>query len=109
MSKTIWDFINSICDKKKLEYDEKVFSSYVTALHFSQDKNTIQYSDEINHLLFLLPGETVYNYFFSKVPKGKRWIKWPKKTKEKESKKMKAFQEEHQLSSEEMKKYIEFF
>lgn len=106
---TIWDFINSICDKKRIEYDDKIFNSYITTLHFSQDNITCQYSDKINKLLFLLPNKVVYNYFYSTIPKGKRWIKWPKKVKEKDNKAMLEFQKKYELSSEEMKHYKEFF
>lgn len=109
MSTTIWDYVNSICDKKKIEYDDKIFNGYVTCLHFSQDNNTIQYSEEINKLLFLLPNKAVYSYFYDKIPKGKRWIKWPKKSKDKNNKELQKFKDDNNLSSEEIKKYEQFF
>lgn len=109
---TVWDYINQICDKSdKIEFDSRIFNSYITAIHFSQDKNLIEIVNKIMPYIFTLDSKVVYNYFYNKIPKGKRWIKWPKKIKEKTIKEMESLKEELNLSDEEILKYknvIEF-
>ena len=104
MANTPFDFINSILDKKKLLFDKNC-SSYVLTLHFSQHEKTISYAQEINKNLFTLPPEAVYNYLYDKIPKGKLWIKWPKKQKEIQ-KSLKSLMDEYNISEDEAKHFI---
>ena len=101
---TPFDFINSICEKTKLPYDKNC-SSYVLTLHFSQHPKTLQYAQELNKNLFTLPPESVYNYLYDKIPKGKLWIKWPKKQKEKQQS-LQVLMDEYNISEDEAKHFI---
>ncbi len=80
---TLFDFLNQIYLKtEKFPYDKKAASAYMLSLWLSQDKYLIYTVNEINRLLFLLPDDIIYKYYFDKIPKGKRYIKWTKKREE---------------------------
>lgn len=79
--KTLFDFLNAIFYKKDIEYDKKVASAYMLTLWLSHDKSLIDMVNEINKHLFRLPDKAVYQYFYSKVPKGRRFLKYVKKEK----------------------------
>lgn len=49
----------------------------------AQDRELIKYANEINPYIFNMPDEIVYKFFFNKVPKKRRFIKWTKKSDEK--------------------------
>jgi len=84
----IFTFLNQINYKKgSVKYDKKVASAYLLSLWLSHDKNIIDIVNEINHLQFDLPDDIIYNYYHSKIPKGKRFIRWTKKTKQDKKKK----------------------
>jgi hypothetical protein len=42
--------------------------------------------NDINPYIFGLKDDLIYKYFYHKIPKGKRYIKWVKKDKQKEEK-----------------------
>ncbi len=78
-----WTFINQIQYKtSKHPYDKKVGSAYLTSLYFSHDDRLISMVNEINSLQFLLKDSIIYEYYMDKVPKGKRYLPWTKKTPE---------------------------
>ena len=77
--KNIFDFINALCYKKDIQYDKKEASSYILSLWLSHDKELIDMVNDINPYLFTLPDEAVWQYYYDKIPKGKRFIKWIKK------------------------------
>jgi hypothetical protein len=77
----IFNYLNQIFYKSsKLEYDKKIAPAYMLSMWLSHDSNLIGIVDKINHLQFLLKDDIIYKYYMSKVPKGKRFIKWTKKT-----------------------------
>lgn len=82
---TIFDYLNNLFYKKGLEYNKKIAPAYLITLFLSYDKQLLPLVDKVNKLLFTLPDELIYQYFYDKVPKGKRFIKFPKKTSKKEN------------------------
>jgi len=52
-------------------------------LWLSHDPQLIEIVNDMNNHLFTTPDEQVYNYFYYKIPKGRRFIKWTKKNSEK--------------------------
>lgn len=71
--------INSIFLKNKIEYDKKLASAYMINLWLSHEKDLMFYCNKINNVLFNVPDKLVYKYFYDKIPKRKRYIKWIKK------------------------------
>jgi len=78
---TFFDFLNSIFYKRKLEYDKKVCSAYMLSLWLAHDPSLIRLVNKMNVLQFLLKDDIIYQYYYSAVPKGKRFIRWSKKDK----------------------------
>jgi hypothetical protein len=78
---TPWTFINQILYKsKKHPYNKKKGSAYLTTMHFSHDDSLLNIVNKINGLQFYLDDGIIYEYYMNKVPKGKRYIRWTKKT-----------------------------
>jgi len=105
---TIFDYINAICHKKKLEYDKKIASSYLLMLWFSHDNNLLPMLNKINQYVFSLPDEIIYKYLYSEVPQGKRFLKWVKKDKSEKEKKFEKELEVYNISKKEMMLYNKF-
>lgn len=109
--KTIFDFLTNLYLKQGLKYNKKLASSYLISLWLSHDKSLIEMVNEINTYQFLLSDELIYKYYYYKVPKGKRYIKWIKKDEVKD-KKVKESQDKIkknlQLSKLEMSKFSMF-
>lgn len=79
----IFTFINQIVEgKRKHPYDRKIAPAYMLSMWLSHDKDLIYKCNDINKYQFLLPDEVVYEYYMSKIPKRKRFIKWVKKRKD---------------------------
>jgi hypothetical protein len=76
---TLFDFLNQIKFKtKKYEYDKKIANSYMISMFLSLDGKLIDIVNNINSLQFGLKDDIIYEYYMDKVPKGKRYLKWPK-------------------------------
>lgn len=80
MSNTIFDYLNSINEKRPISI-EKDFSGYMVSLWMSQAYDCINIVNNINNYIFTLTPEIVYKYYYYKIPKKKRFIKWTKKKK----------------------------
>ena len=109
MQNNIFNFLNQIYYKgTKLKYDKKVAGSYMLSLWLSHDRKLISIVNEINHYQFLYPDEMIYKYYFDRVPKGKRNIRWTKKNAvdKKLKKKIEAIKEEYNVSTNEAKGII---
>ena len=106
--KTLFDYLNAIYYKKDIPYDKKVANGYILTLWLSHDRGLLDLSNEINKYLFKLPDEAVYSYFFDKVPKGKRFIKYVKKEKvdKKKQKEIDELVKIYNISEEEAKKCL---
>jgi len=80
---TIFHYMNSVFYKKRIkEFDKKIFSPYLFLMWLSHDNDLIDMVNDINDVLWYIPHDKVYEYFYQKVPRGKRFIKWTKKEKE---------------------------
>ncbi len=108
--RTIFDYLNAINYKKEIPYDKKIANSYMLSMWLSHDVTLIDIVNDINRFQFSLPDELIYKYYYSKIPMGKRYLKWTKK--EETDKKMKdkvdKFKQNMLLSKLEINKYKEF-
>ena len=78
---TLFDFLNQIKFKtEKYDYSKKIASSYMMSMFLSLDRKLIDIVNNINSLQFGLKDDIIYKYYMDKVPKGKRYLKWPKQT-----------------------------
>lgn len=94
---TLFDFLNQIYMKKLgFEYEKKIAPAYMLTLWLSHDKYLINIVHKLCFLQFSLPDKVIYDYYFDKIPKGRRYIKWTKKTLE-EKQKLKNINELQQL------------
>lgn len=105
--KNFFSYLNSIFYKNDIGYDKKIVSAYLLSLWLSHDIKLLPIVNKINHLHFDLPDELIFKYYFHKVPKGRRFIKWDKKiiTNKKVKKKIDNFREDMLLSKKEIKEY----
>jgi len=108
---TLFDFLNQIYMKKSTyKYDKKLASAYMLSLWLSHDKYLINIVHKICFLQFSLPDKVIYDYYFDKIPKGRRYIKWTKKTPE-EKQKLKdinVLQQQYNISKREAKMTLKF-
>ena len=75
------DILNQIKFKtKKYDYDKKAANAYMLSMFLSLDSNLIDIVNNINGLQFGLDDDIIYKYYMEKVPKGKRYLKWPKQS-----------------------------
>lgn len=100
---TLFTILNSINYKTKIEYNKKDASAYLLMLWLSHSKDLIKITNDMNLHLFDIPDDLVYKYFFNKVPKKRRFIKWAKKLKEydKFKKDVEKLKEQYNLSERE--------
>ena len=77
----IFDFLNSINNKTKLEYEKKDLNTYILSLWLSHSSDVIHLVNNINECLFTLPDDLVYKYYMKSIPKKRRFIKWSSKEK----------------------------
>ncbi len=106
---TIFDYLNQIYNKTTtLPYCPKTASPHMLALWLSHDESLLPIVDKLNEMLYNLPDEQVYNYLFSKIPKGRRFLKWTKKVKD-EKFDPKELQDLYGYSKQEAKLYRRLF
>lgn len=107
---TIFDFLNSINDKKKIEINKKDFSGYMVSLWLSHSPDCIDVVNKVNPFIFNTPDVALYEYYFDKISKKKRFIKFTKKEKdEKESANKEVLKTKYNLSKKETKLFKDFF
>jgi hypothetical protein len=75
---------------------------------FSHATDCINIVNDINKYLFDIPDELVYTYLYKSVPKGSRYIKYDKGTKDKallvkQQKVIQALMDEYEMSKMEAK------
>jgi hypothetical protein len=100
----LFDALNAIFYKKEdYEYKKKDASLYGLCLWLSHDASLCNMVNELNYYIFWMPDEVGYKYFFNKVPRGKRFLKWVKKDKEKD---YSDLAEKYGCSIEEIKKTV---
>ncbi len=105
MSKTytIFDYLNNLYYKSRLEYDPKIAPAYLISLWLSHDKSLLPIVNKINPYHFLLDDRIIYSYYYDMIPKGKRYIKWIKK--EKKEGKFENLHKEMGISKMELSRY----
>jgi hypothetical protein len=106
---TLFDFLNSIFYKKNLQYNKKIAPAYMLTMYLSHCEDLMETVNEINKFQFSLPDEHIYTYYWYKVPRGKRYIKWTKKSEidKKVDKKIKEIAIEYNISELEAKNFID--
>lgn len=100
----IFNYLNQIFYKsEKLPYDKKVAPAYMLSMWLSHDVSLIDIVNKINSLQFHLKDDIIYLYYMSKVPKGRRFIKWTKKDQKDKNieKEIKNLMEKSKLSKRE--------
>jgi hypothetical protein len=88
VKRTLFDVMNDLFLKRSVKYDKKIANSFILSLFLSHDKNLLKLVNEANPYINILPDELIYKYFYDKIPKGKRYIKWISKDKEDKRKKI---------------------
>lgn len=80
---TPFTYVDQIFNKTKVvPYDKKVASAFFLCLHFSFFKDLVKVVDKILPYLYSVGDEAVYEFLWHEIPKGKRFLRWPKKKKE---------------------------
>jgi hypothetical protein len=83
----LFSYMNMILNKVRPEgksVDRKVCNPYMLSMYFSHEKDLIDIVQGINKIQFTLPDggeQIVFEYYFSRIPRGRRFIKWTKKDK----------------------------
>lgn len=80
------EVLNAVTLKTPCEYKPKEFSAYVLSLFLSEDPKLAEIVNKINKYQFSLTDELVFRYYVDTVPRGKRYLKFTKKSKESEDK-----------------------
>lgn len=106
--KNIFDYINAINNKNELQYDKKIASPYMLAMWLSHDWFLLPIVNDMNKHLFKHKPKAVYQYFYDKIPKKKRYIKWVKKQKisDEDDKLIEKLMAKYQMSKEEAKRCL---
>lgn len=103
---TLFDYLNAIQHKTKIKYDKKIAGSYILSLFLNCDKNLAKITNDINKYLFLIDDNVIFDYYMNKVPRGKRYFKWPKKEKNTKSpEQIKELCERYHISKMEAENY----
>lgn len=77
-----FDYIKSINSKNYLE-DLSGFNLWITFKVYSVDPSYVFAVNAINLKgIHKLPKRAVYDFFFYTIPKNRKWLKYPKSTKE---------------------------
>lgn len=109
---TPFTYVDQIFMKTRtVPYDKKVASAFFLCLHFSFFKDLIKVVDKVLPYLYSLGDEAVYEYLWHAIPRGKRFIRWPKKKKEEVlDEGIKKMQEKHlTLSTREARMLVSFY
>lgn len=91
---------------KEHPYDSKVCPPYLLTLGLSNCNSDLKVVNALNHFLFTLPAEVIYNYYIAAIPKGKKFVKWPKKEKKEKSKEVEELMEKYSISKLEASKLL---
>ena len=91
--KTIFTYLDNLYLKQGLTYDKKVAPAYLISLWISHANDLLPLANEINAFQFSLNDDIIYKYYYHKIPKGRRFIRWIKKDSTEETKKAKEAQD----------------
>ena len=83
-----FDYMNQLFYKnRKYPYNKKICNAYLLLMWLSHDQQLMPLVHKINRLQWYIPDGIIYECLMDKVPRGKRFIKWTKKTPEDKKKK----------------------
>lgn len=75
----IFDYLKQICEKTtQQQYNKKVAPAFLLTMWLSHEQDLIDLCQEMN-IRHWLNDEDVYNFYFDKVSKRRRFIRWTKK------------------------------
>jgi hypothetical protein len=75
-----FDVLNAIFDKdEKFKYKSNDLPPYIISLWFSHAKDFLEIVNRINEFQYSLSSDQIFKYYFYKIPKGRRYIRWTKK------------------------------
>ena len=75
----IFDYLRQICEKgTKQPYDKRLAPAFLITMWLSHEQDLINLCQAMN-IRHWLNDKDVYNFYFYKVPKGYRYIRWTKK------------------------------
>ncbi len=103
---SLFSYLNMILNKTRPEgkmVDRKVCNPYMLSMYLAHEKDLIGIVQEMNKIQFDLPDgkeQIVFEYYFDKIPKRRRFIKWTKKDKvsKERDKRLVEIQEEYDVS-----------
>lgn len=99
----LFEAINMINDKKEREFDLSKVNAYILSLWIAQDKNLIKFANKLNPYIFSIDNGVAFRYYYSIVPKGRRFIKWTKKKKTENTEKIDELCLKYNISPKEAK------
>ena len=107
---TIFHYLNAINYKTEIEYDKKIAPAFMLSMWLSHDPNILYIVNKINEIQFSLADNLVFEYYMTKIPRAKRFLKWTKKDIDKKADKKlkemyKDLNEKFQISKSEFEKY----
>lgn len=83
----LFDYINQINLKKEdIKFDEKKCPPFMLVMNYGHENGLLEITNKINQYFYNLDPKLVYEYFYNKIPKGKRFTRWVKKDKIKDEK-----------------------
>ena len=104
-SNDLFGCLNAICNKTPIIYDKKEANAFIITLWLSHEKDLMPWVDKVNmnKTVFNVPDELIFKYFYGKIPKKKRFIKWIKKSKlsEDKEKELKVLCDKYNISKKE--------
>lgn len=109
---TLFTYLNSLWSKKRVEpFNRSTCNPYMLSMYLAHERDLIDMVQEMNKIQFSLPTgneRIVYEYYLAKTPRGRRFIKWTKKTKvaKKREKLLEEIQEEFDVSKMEADKIL---
>lgn len=90
MPKSLFDHIKEICQHQDPDYwnkltdaDKRTWSTYMVNRFLSMNEEWVDVVNDIQLLSQAMTPEVVYKLYINVIPKGRRWLKYIKSTKDK--------------------------
>ena len=103
----LFQAINCINYKTKPDFDISKVNGYILSLWLAQDRELIKYVQEINPYIFNMTNKAIFLYYYKKIPKGRRFIRWTKKKEPQHSDEIERLCQEYNISPREAKLSVE--
>ena len=82
-------------------YSRKLASPYMLVMALGNCNSDLKAVNAMNQVLFGTPDELVYEYFMAVLPKGRKWVKWPKKAPKEKTDAVEKLMEQYNISKKE--------